>query len=64
MEDREDAFSYARQIRRCYRAGQDSRLQGLDRDPPYDDDTLSLAWVIGYDATQREIDEWEETEAA
>lgn len=54
-----NALSYAAQLRRSYRAGQHSRLQALDRNPPYDDDTLSLAWVCGYDATQREIEEWE-----
>jgi hypothetical protein len=56
--------SFASQLKRAYRAGQHSRLQGLTREPPYDDFDLCLAWVCGFDATQREIDVWEETEAA
>jgi hypothetical protein len=62
--EKPDALSFAARLKRSYKAGQTSRLQGLDREPPYDDFDLCLAWVCGYDATQTEIEDWEEREVA
>jgi hypothetical protein len=53
-------LTFAARLKRSYKAGQHSRLQGLTRVPPYDDYDICLAWVCGYDAVQAEIDELNE----
>jgi hypothetical protein len=57
------ALTFAARLKRSYKAGQHSRLQGLSRVPPYDDYDLCLAWVCGYDAVQAEIDELNEDDS-
>jgi hypothetical protein len=55
-----DSVSFEARLKRAFKAGQSSSLQGLTREPPYGDTDLDLSWVCGFDATQREIEEFED----